>query len=110
MVSEVELRNILETRFQNIFLLSRPVWLVNPATGRVMEIDCYNEQFRLAVDYDGPIFGHTRPSDLSLLKTRLCTENGILYLAVPYWYKSRTLSESYDANQVNKLLDVFYPI
>jgi hypothetical protein len=36
-------------RFKSV----RPGWLENPLTGRNLELDCYNEYLKLALEYNG---------------------------------------------------------
>lgn len=46
-------REIVETLFQKPFPSVRPSWLVNPETGRCLEIDCYNEELQLGIEVSG---------------------------------------------------------
>lgn len=46
-------RNILETIYSKKFPTVRPDWLKNPKTGHCLEIDCFNEELRLAVEVSG---------------------------------------------------------
>lgn len=45
------LRNIYENKFD--FKTIRPTWLINPQTNCSMEIDFYNADLKLAVEYNG---------------------------------------------------------
>lgn len=74
-----------------------PNWLVNPETGRKMELDCYNEELKIAVEYQG-IQHYEFPNYIKNqtyqefinqvrrdeLKVRLCDENGVYLIVVPY--------------------------
>jgi hypothetical protein len=44
---------ILEILTGRQFMSVRPYWLKNPETGRNLELDCYNEEYRLALEYNG---------------------------------------------------------
>jgi hypothetical protein len=46
-------KDILEQLFDKEFVSIRPDWLKNPETGRNLEIDCYNEELKLAVEVSG---------------------------------------------------------
>ena len=52
---ETETRQCLEAYFRRPFPKSRPDFMVNPVTGSQynLELDCYNESLRLAVEYQG---------------------------------------------------------
>ena len=50
---EARCRELLERWFGRPFPKVRPDWLVNPKTGHRLELDCFNEELRLAVEYDG---------------------------------------------------------
>ena len=78
------------------FINVRPKWLHNIETGVSLELDCYNEDLKLAVEYNGiqhykwPNFtnqsyqqfiNQVRRDDL---KKRLCEKYGIYLINVPY--------------------------
>lgn len=50
---EEMVRDILEKIYGKKFIPIRPDFLKNPATGRNLEIDCYNEEMNLGVEVDG---------------------------------------------------------
>ena len=52
---EIECRRVLEHLFRRPFNKSRPDFLRNPVTGGNfnLELDCYNRDLRLAVEYNG---------------------------------------------------------
>jgi hypothetical protein len=73
-----------------------PDWLVNPETGQKLELDCYNEELRIAIEYNGeqhykwPNFtqqsyqqfiNQVRRDDL---KKELCDRYGVYLIVVPY--------------------------
>lgn len=86
----------LEELFGKPFKTTRPAWLTNPETSRRMELDCYNKDLQLAVEYQGaqhynfPNFtGQTREQFISQirrdsLKPILCDKNGVFLITVPH--------------------------
>lgn len=78
------------------FSTIRPNWLKNPETGENLELDCYNDELQIAVEYNGeqhykwPNF--TQQSQQQFinqvrrdeLKLELCNRNGIYLIVVPY--------------------------
>jgi hypothetical protein len=74
----------------------RPDFLRNPETGRNLEIDCYNDQLKIGVEYNGiqhyvyPNFtGQTYEQFIAQArrdqyKIRACDENGVYLIVVPY--------------------------
>jgi hypothetical protein len=70
--------------------------LVNPETGRKLELDCYNEDLRLAVEYNGEQHyhfpNHTDQSYEEFInqarrdqfKAELCERYGVYLIVVPY--------------------------
>lgn len=50
---EEETRLSLESLLNVPFGKARPHWLVNPISKRRLELDCYNESLKLAVEYNG---------------------------------------------------------
>jgi hypothetical protein len=98
---ETECRRVLETIFSKPFPSSRPDFLRNPVTGGIhnLELDCYNEELGLSVEYNGiqhykfsPYF-HRNQDHFSNqkyrddMKRRICRENGITLIEVPYTVK-----------------------
>jgi len=94
-------RAVLEGYFRKPFPPIRPKWLYNPETNRNLELDCYNEELRIALEYNGiqhynwPNFtGQTQEQFIQQVrrdtfKKSVCDELGILLIVVPY-----TISES----------------
>jgi hypothetical protein len=90
-------RNILEDIFMQEFPSTRPDFLVNPYTGKNLELDCYNADLRLACEYNGkqhymytPFFHNSEEDFIKQvyrdnLKKRLCYENDIELISVPYF-------------------------
>jgi len=89
-------RETLEEFYRKPFKRCRPKWLVNPETKRELEIDCYNEELRIGVEYNGiqhyewPNFtGQTKKDFIQQVrrdkfKTGRCNQMGIFLLKVPY--------------------------
>lgn len=97
--NEEECRRILESMFQKPFPSVRPDWLKNPETGRNLELDCYNADLRLALEYDGrqhseyvPHFHKNKQAfrdqvTRDLMKDSMCRKLGITLIRVPYYIK-----------------------
>lgn len=96
---ERECRNVLESLFGVKFPNTRPHFLLNDITGKRLELDCYNESMRLAVEYQGiqhakhvPFF-HNTEADFHAqvyrdkLKRKLCIKYGIDLIEVPHTIK-----------------------
>jgi hypothetical protein len=94
--NEAECRRIVETIFEKPFKKCRPSFLRNPETGRCLELDMYNEELQLAIEYNGqqhyaytPKF-HRHENDLQKqvardeLKKVLCHRNGVRLIVVLY--------------------------
>jgi len=98
---ETRCRNWLEKKFGLEFPRMRPKWLKNPLSNTgILELDCYNEQLKLAVEYNGaqhykyvkPF--HSSPDKLldqkirDKIKKKLCEKNGVRLVIVPYNVKN----------------------
>ena len=93
---EAETRAALVRIFAKPFVKIRPSFLVNPETNRRLELDCYNEELRLAVEYSGiqhyvfPNHFHRTKSDFDAQQRRdqykllQCQHHGVRLLIVPY--------------------------
>ena len=99
---EIECRRVLEYLFPGYkFPSSRPDFLRNNVTGGNynLELDCYCEKLRIAVEYNGiqhykfSNFFHRNKDQFENqkyrdeMKRRICHENGILLITVPYSVK-----------------------
>lgn len=97
MKNEKRCRKILETIYGVDFPTVRPSWLKNPATKRNLEIDCYNHDLRIGLEYS-PDSSHTTVGSFhktkeSLIyqirkdqwKAKRCKELGITLITVPGW-------------------------
>lgn len=95
---EILCRRILEGKFGKSFNKARPNFLRNPVTGGDfnLELDCYNEELGLALEYNGaqhykyiPYFHKNKEAFLNQkyrdeMKRSKCKENGISLIEVPY--------------------------
>jgi len=81
------------------FIKCRPSFLRNPKTGRCLELDCYNDQLKIGVEYNGKqhytqvafFQNHDqfiKQQERDKLKIELCKKNNIKLLVVPYTVKN----------------------
>lgn len=98
---EIECRRVLEHIFHKPFNKDRPNFLVNYVTGgnHNLELDCYNKDLKLAVEYQGeqhynfiPYFHKNKASFQNQkyrdeIKRMRCKEQGITLIEVPYTVK-----------------------
>lgn len=94
---ELECRRVLEYFFRKPFNKARPDFLRNPVTGGNfnLELDCYNSDLRLAVEYNGaqhykyiPYFHKNKEAFYNQkyrdqMKRHMCKENGVTLIEVP---------------------------
>lgn len=94
---EKECRRVLQKIFNKPFENCRPNFLSNPVTGDRfnLELDCYEESLKLAVEYNGvqhykyvPYFHKNKEAFYNQkyrddLKRRLCKENRVNLIEVP---------------------------
>lgn len=99
--SEETCRFIIEYLFKEKFIKIRPEWLKNDK-GNILELDCYNEDLKIALEYNGSqhynydpylhrdyrgkdgidIFSETLVNDKNKIKK--CEDNGIKLIIVSY--------------------------
>ena len=98
---EIECRRVLEKIFNKPFNKARPNFLNNPVTGGNfnLELDCYNEELQIAVEYNGvqhykytPYFHKNNEAFFNQkyrddMKRRMCKEQNIILIEVPYTVK-----------------------
>jgi len=97
---EIECRRVLENLFGKKFPKIRPDFLRNPVTSSPdqdnnLELDCYNDELKIACEYNGiqhdkyiPFFHKTKDSFHNQryrdhIKRELCKKNGIFLIEVP---------------------------
>ncbi len=81
----------------------KPDWMKNPRTGINLELDCYNDDMKIAIEYNG-IHHYQYPNwttkkyktgkdefakqvQRDLLKPELCDEQGVWLITIPYTVK-----------------------
>jgi hypothetical protein len=89
-----------------------PDWLINPETGKKMELDCYNEKVKIAVEYNGeqhyiwPNYTNQTKEQFinqirrDKLKMELCVKNGVYLINVPYTISYNNI-ENYIRSKIN---------
>ena len=104
---EMECRRVLEELFQKPFPKCRPNFLRNCVTGNEhnLELDCFNEEMRLAVEYDGighyrytPYFHKSKEAFYNqryrdYMKDNLCKQNNVILIRVPYFVKHENIRD-----------------
>jgi len=113
---EAECRRVLQKLFKRPFHKARPDFLRNPVTGGNfnLELDCYDTELRLAVEYNGvqhykyvPYF-HRSKDGLTLqkyrddMKRRICREHGITLIEVAYTIKLEDI-EAYIIGELRRV-------
>ena len=89
-------RQVVEHIYNKEFPCIRPNFLKNPETRRNLELDCYNEELKIAVEYNGiqhykwPNFTNQSKEDFikqlrrDKFKVDTCDANGVYLITVPY--------------------------
>ena len=94
---EEHCRSILEQLYPGLkFATCRPDFLKNPLTGENLELDCFNEQVLIALEYQGiqhyryPNPFHKSEEEFRKLiikdeyKKQVCQQIGIILITVPF--------------------------
>jgi hypothetical protein len=104
---EKECRRVLEKIFNKPFTSVRPDFLKNPVTGNEhnLEIDCFNEDLKLGVEYNGvqhykyvPFFHKNKEHFLNQkyrdeMKKNMCKNNEITLIEVPYYISIENIED-----------------
>lgn len=111
---ENKCRAIIEGIYGKPFPSVRPDFLKSPATGKNLEIDCYNAELKIGLEYDGeqhakynPHFHRNGPTEFTYQiardewKTKKCREEGITLIRVPHWVTELDL-EKYIRNKLRE--------
>ena len=112
---ELKCRDILQDIFKKPFNKARPDFLRNKITGNVhnLELDCYNPELKIALEYNGiqhykytPYFHKSKDAFYNQcyrddMKRRLCKENGVFLIEVPYTVNHNKL-EDFIMEELNK--------
>lgn len=97
--------SIVEEIYKKAFNKVRPDFLKNPETGSNLELDCYNDELKIAIEYSGsqhykfPNYFHKTNEDFikqvrrDQFKAQVCDLNGIYLITVPYWVPEHKLKE-----------------
>jgi hypothetical protein len=109
-LGELKCREVLEKIFQVPFAKCRPEFLHNVVTSTDtssyrLELDCYNPELAIAVEYNGrqhyeyvPFFHRTRDAFYNQkyrdeIKRIKCRENGVTLIEVPYTVPARQIED-----------------
>ncbi len=89
-------RHILEEIYNKPFISVRPKWLKYPETGHNLELDCYNDELKIALEYNGeqhyiyPHYFHANKEQFisqvkrDIWKIDTCDTQGVYLITVPY--------------------------
>ena len=89
-------RELIERIFNKPFVKNRPKWLKESSKNRSLELDGYNQELKIAFEYQGeqhyyfiPIF-HKKIDDFEKqverdnIKVKICAQQGIKLVQIPY--------------------------
>lgn len=111
LVREPFCRQILEEFFGKPFPRVRPNFLKNPKTGFNLELDCYNQELRIALEHNGiqhypelldeasyNFFKMSKEGEAAILysdelKNQGCQEEGIFLITVPFQININNIKE-----------------
>lgn len=98
-------RRIVQEIYGMPFPSIRPDFLRSPVTKKNLELDCYNAQLKIAIEYNGkqhytytPHFHGSKTNFYSQVhrddwKRKKCREMGIRLIEIPYWVSPPDLKE-----------------
>lgn len=110
---ETECRRAIESITGEPFPRSRPSFLLNKVSGHHLELDCFNEDLKLAIEYNGeqhykyiPYFHSNKDSFYNIryrdeMKKQLCKDAGVELIIVPYTVKINEI-EAYIENKYQR--------
>lgn len=114
-IGEQKCKEFMEFVFQKPFEKVRPTFLTNPITNSPLEIDCYNKELKLGVEYNGKQhyeYNKMMHNDNKLnfqnqqyrdyIKKDLCKQNNIDLIIVPYTIETEKIPE-FLYNELKKL-------
>lgn len=96
--NEEETRYIFEQLYNKPFPKTKPDWLLNPKSGRLLELDGYNEDLKIAFEYDGRQHfqdetflkeGIGIRYERDLIKQKLCKDNNVTLIKIPFYIKDK---------------------
>lgn len=102
---ETECKYLLEKLLKVPFEKARPEFMRNPKTKRKLELDLYNQELRIALEYQGPHHSHysehfhkTREKfeklrERDALKKQLASQAGVFLIVVHYHIPDIRLEE-----------------
>jgi len=113
---ENECRRVIQKLTGKSFHKIRPYWLKNPVTGNFLELDCYNEDLKLGIEYNGgqhesyikhfhgsrDAFRNQQYRDY--IKNQLCSERGVYLINVSSKLKFKEI-EPFIENEYKKYLE-----
>ena len=112
--TENEFRVIMERVFSGSFPKTKPEWLKNPVTRRLLELDGYSQEKKIAFEYQGPLHyekgwfsssGLEKQKERDKIKVLTCFINKVALIVIPHWIPKKNW-EIEIKNQYNKLQEV----
>jgi hypothetical protein len=110
---EIQACKILESIYHEPFRKVRPDFLKNPKTGRNLELDCYNENLKIALEYQGRQHYHwpnytgqsleefLKQVERDRYKEEMCRKNGVKLIKVPYTVREKDMRK-YIEEKINE--------
>jgi hypothetical protein len=103
--TESEFRVVIEQYFNKKFVKVRPDWLCYPETKYNLELDGFNEELRVAFEYNG--ISHYEPYYLNgyserelqklqrrdAFKIKRCKEENVILIIIPHWITKTVWNE-----------------
>lgn len=105
-------RQTLEYIYGKPFPKAYPDWLINPKTGRKLELDGYNEELGIAFEYHGAQHyqadhyfnrngNYADQVNRDITKVDLCDDNGVYLITIS--------SVKYSLNEIPKVIEYYLP-